>query len=493
MYEIHPIRRYSRRTFLVATGAMSAVTGFQRLLPLHDGGSGWGRASAQTAGQAPELTAAGESVIFTQGQYNPNKAALKLNSHANRHDSILTHNGWQYAAAYVQIGNPEVDPDIRRVAVARRRLPDGEWRRVWLNDYDQVTDDNHNTIALGVCPQDGTLHLSFDHHRSALRYRRSVPGLVTNPDGPSAPPWNESSFGPIQDHLGGEMIDWVTYPRFLTTPSGELLFSYRQGRAQRVHDWHLHTYSGASGSWDHLGVMISGMSVNGTPQQIAYPNPFSYGPDGRLHMTWCWRRQVDPPPSEGEGRLYNHDLMYAFSYNDGRTWRNNDNEVIAETGTDDPIDQASPGIKVWDIPEGHGLINTEGQAVDSVGRVHVVMRDDLAGQTHAEYAHYVRPLNRVWRRIETGIRPRRRAKIVADPATDDMYIMDGALRISGATQGDPHYFGDWQVLYDDDPLRFGGDPQYDRSRVLHDGTLSVYYQDNFARPVRVLDFRFEPS
>jgi hypothetical protein len=33
-----------------------------------------------------------------------------------------------------------------------------------FDDYPQTTDDGHNTVQMGICPADGTVHLAYDHH-----------------------------------------------------------------------------------------------------------------------------------------------------------------------------------------------------------------------------------------------------------------------------------------------------------------------------------------
>lgn len=67
-------------------------------------------------------------------------------------------------------------------------------------------------------------------------------------------------------------------------------------------------------------------------------------------------------------RFKDYDLMYAYSEDRGRTWLNNKGEPFPV-----PPGVASPDLKVVDIPRTHGLMNTHGQAVDSLGRIHAIM------------------------------------------------------------------------------------------------------------------------
>lgn len=69
--------------------------------------------------------------------------------------------------------------------LARRKLPDGAWDTLVFDDYGQTTDDDQNAVRVGntcvraeihmsgneakcpakfgICPGDGTVHLSYDH------------------------------------------------------------------------------------------------------------------------------------------------------------------------------------------------------------------------------------------------------------------------------------------------------------------------------------------
>lgn len=70
--------------------------------------------------------------------------------------------GWRYVPYY--------DAN-RHVCLARRKLRDSSWQFIRFEDYVLNHDDVHNTISVGICPKDGTIHLSFDHHNHPLYYR----------------------------------------------------------------------------------------------------------------------------------------------------------------------------------------------------------------------------------------------------------------------------------------------------------------------------------
>lgn len=85
-----------------------------------------------------------------------------LNGCAYQQDAITTCNGWQYAVFYSSLN--ESNPEPLFLHLARRQLPVGAWETLVFEDYPQTTDDGHNTAQLGVCPGDGSIHLSYDHH-----------------------------------------------------------------------------------------------------------------------------------------------------------------------------------------------------------------------------------------------------------------------------------------------------------------------------------------
>ena len=183
---------------------------------------------------APQVTKISDTVVDPQ--------ALYLNSASFQQDAVITHNGWQYVTYY---------SDDRYVCVARRELPSGAWESVELTDYYFSSTDGHNIISMGICPNDGTIHLSFDHHGSTLHYRVSEPNVTINP---TAITWDASLFGPVRDYLEIEKpVSGLTYPRFWQTPDGDLQMGYRYGGSGNG-DIILVDYDGSTGQWHHTRV-----------------------------------------------------------------------------------------------------------------------------------------------------------------------------------------------------------------------------------------------
>jgi len=99
----------------------------------------------------------------------------RINANSFQQNALTTVNGWQYAGYYTDEINGERTKSCY-VHLARRQLSSdelnkaGEWQTFLFDDYQQSVDDGHNTISIGICKGDGTIHLAFDHHcdREAL-------------------------------------------------------------------------------------------------------------------------------------------------------------------------------------------------------------------------------------------------------------------------------------------------------------------------------------
>jgi BNR repeat-containing family member len=400
-----------------------------------------------------------------------------LNGESFQQDGIVTYKRQQYAAFWNA---------SRHVVLARRTLPSNSWETLEFTDYQNSADDAHNTISLGVCPRDGTLHLSFDHHGNDLRYRKSNEGFL---DAPDASAWATSSFSSVGSALvGGASVAQVTYPRFVTQPGGaKLLFGARIGSSGSG-DEQLWEYDAATHAWTALGRYIDGVTDNIN----AYPHGLSYTRAGtRLHITWCWRETPDANT--------NHDLMYAYSDDNGRTWKNNEDEPVGSSGVT-PMRSSTPGIVVWEIEQNRGLINQEHMAVDSQGRVHVLlshMPDNQANDSNFEssraksqFFDYVRDLTGTWKRVplELPVIANFRGKL-AITASNNVYAILPDLRIAGATVADD--FARFSLLDDTDSGRFFSDPLIDSARLLAEDKLSIFYPQAASPNLYVLDYTLD--
>jgi hypothetical protein len=83
--------------------------------------------------------------------------------------------------------------------------------------------------------------------------------------------WTPALFSPVTDRLtGSSVMTQVTYPRFISTPSGKLLFTYRYGGSGGG-DEILYEYDGTSHAWSLVGQY--------TTRSGSYTGTFSSGTD----------------------------------------------------------------------------------------------------------------------------------------------------------------------------------------------------------------------
>jgi len=447
-----------------------------------------------------QVTKLGDSVVDTEALTIQGGFGQAINGMAFQQDAVVTHRDHQYVAYY----------DAKRhVCLARRKLPAGDWRVVRFEDYAFKSNDAHNTISLGICPKDGTIHLAFDHHGHPLHYRASKKGAATEPGRVA---WEPSLFGPVTSELEKGKPIRITYPRFWLTPDGDLQFCYRRGRSGNG-DRMLVDYSAETGTWNDTRQIDSGAGpfqdhLGGSNSRCSYPNGYNYGPKGKLHATWVWRES-----SQGA----NHDLIYVYSEDRGKTWRNNRGDALTK-----PPGVGSPAVKVVDISRAYGLMNTHGQAVDSQGRIHVVMWHctdrslEAAGSKPGQlrwgppearrYHHYWRDADAVWHDVELPQTAGNRPKLFMDKA-DNAYLvyndswsrgissLDGNLIIAAATASSR--WKDWKIIHTEKGP-FAGEMLGDPYRWKSEGVLSIMVQESPNKAheptaLRILDFSLKGS
>ncbi|UMB54147.1 BNR repeat-containing protein [Lutibacter sp. A64] len=356
-----------------------------------------------------------ESALNFDGKYSS-----AINGRTFQKDALISHKGYQYVVYY----NSE-----RRVCISRRSLPNGEWKTIRFMDYHFKSSDSHNAISMGICPNDGTIHVAFDHHVDTLHYRVSIKGLANNP---KTMKWDASSFGPILPELEKGKPFKLTYPKFWQTPEGNLQFNYRvrgSGNGDRM----LVDYNAAIGKWENTrqidsaeGIFKDALGVSDS--RCSYPNGYDYDNEGTLHATWVWREN-----SQGA----NHDLVYVYSKDKGNTWKNNVGKSLKE------IPQVnSEGIVVAPIRRELGLMNDHGQAIDSKNRIHVVMyhstektikdSGSVLGASRwgpgeaRRYHHYWRDVNGQWQHFEMDLKVGNRPKVFVDNQDNLIMIYAGS-------------------------------------------------------------------
>lgn len=406
------------------------------------------------------------------------KFSTAVNGRSHQQTPLTTYRGYQYATYF---------DAQRRVCIGRRKLPSQSWEVIHFNDHRFETNDAHNTAVLGICDTDGTIHMAFDHHATPLNYRVSKRGAAHNPESAQ---WNADLFGPVTHSLGSiETTPRVTYPRFFPAPNGNLMLYYRSVTSGNG-DGMLEEYDGKKHDWTPgLGKVIARdigtFTANGktSSQRCPYMNSLSYA-GNRLHASWVWRDRFTKTNPRNQ-----HDLCYAYSDDDGRTWMNSSGKLIGKTGKDF-IHLDSPGVVVASIPVGSGLTNQNTHFAYPDGGIHVVVRQWSKENVGRRYFHYWRRNDGHWGQEMlpfTGSRPKlvatkNRTLVLA--YADEVENGKEELRIAlGQPIAD---FTKWEWTRAELPNRrlIAGEALLDLERWQQEQVLSIYYQETPSKIIR---------
>jgi len=253
-------------------------------------------------------------------------AGSSVNVVANARQPVFTHGRTQFAAFY--------DGD-RFMVLARRSIDAGAWERR-RTAYQGNAVDAHNSISL-VVDGAGILHVAWDHHGNRLNYARGTePGSI--------------ELGPKQP-MTGELEGRVTYPQFHRLPGGDLLFLYRDGASGRG-TLVLTRYAVATGRWSTVHTNL----IDGEGERSPYWD-MTIDRRGALHLAWIWRESPDVAT--------NHDICYAKSDDEGRTWSSSGGSRLAV-----PISVRTAEYAAR-IPQQSNLMNSPAIAADEAGRPYV--------------------------------------------------------------------------------------------------------------------------
>jgi hypothetical protein len=312
-----------------------------------------------------------ETIVEAMGRFDPTITSVHdlgyawagntINTAIFRHHGILTHDGIQTTAFYV---------NQRTLRFVQRSLSTEE-----LECFDLYGEyklgDAHNGISIGV-DRSGYLHVCYDHHATRLRYRRSLrPNSIAG--------WTDEL------PMTGKAEDKVTYPTFIVPRQDfPLTLLYRDG----IHDRgsaRMKTYDEASRSWaDRPVPILSGAEMRPWTSN-AYWNHPSIGRDGSLHLSFVWRTAT----IGDEQRVNNVSVCYARSFDNGISW-----ETSRGRPLEVPITQVNAEV-VHPVSPGSNLMNQCSMAVDKDNRPHIVFYvDDKAG---VPQYHYLRLVDGGWR------------------------------------------------------------------------------------------------
>ncbi|MBN2217319.1 MAG: BNR-4 repeat-containing protein [Pirellulales bacterium] len=284
-------------------------------------------------------------------------AASKVNATSFKQQSLTTVEApggqrYQYVSYY--------DADEKLVVGRRKETAAGwsDWhlRRTDFEAYN--VDDSHDVSSIGV-DGDGYVHISWGMHNNTMLYSRTTTSTFN--DDPFV------LFGDVGSPHGGigyEMphTSGVTYPLFYNIPgNGDLLFSYRTGSSGNG-DMQLVRWDNAANAWNavHAGTgsnppLIDGDYFGDTLVSVnAYTNYAAFDAEGNWRLTWTWRTGSDSPTPFGDYQS-NHNIMYAWSPNQGVDWYCQDGTRYSRSGIH-AIDESN-ATPVVILPEGSSLIN----------------------------------------------------------------------------------------------------------------------------------------
>ena len=437
-----------------------------------------------------------------------------INGEAFQGQALTSFGGFQYAIYWA---TDAATAPAAHVAVARRTLPDGPWRAIDLVDSPFKNGvakgkagepfDAHNTCSIGICPNDGTIHIAYDHHNHPLRYRVTAPGAAT------AARWDASVFETERTTLvPGVPVKQVCYPYFERTPSGDMQMFVRRGGSGDG-SWWVWNYDGKAHAWTDGWQYDDGTAgayygyETPSPVRSSYPNAWTYGPDGKLHSAFVWRESGHSPGA------VNHDINYIYSEDRGQTWKNNAGEVVGDHAKRQLVGLWSPGIVAIPTTAYESLMNTQAQAVDSAGRIHLLMyhldpakkvptTQPKAWQLNqCSYFHHWRDDDGTWRSaalpMPVGTRPQlafdkadNAYAVFANGPSQGIYGADRSLVVVTAAAATK--WSEWRVLATV-VGPFHTEPLIDIERMRSEGVLSVVMQESPKRDLeptrlRVIDF-----
>ena len=190
-------------------------------------------------------------------------------------------------------------------------------------DLSGLKGDSHNSIAIGLCAKDGTIHLVYDLHAYAkallpdryFNYRCSKKNMLDVPD-------EEFVLENFNDHqltmnsqIAANKFEKQTYPLFLETDDGRLVYVYREGSSGQGND-NMLQYDGTKWSNSFLKFNNGKQSVDANKYSI-------YGTMRYMEGKFCYGFHVRFLRRDKQYAYYNEGMHYVESVNPfttGNTW-----------------------------------------------------------------------------------------------------------------------------------------------------------------------------
>lgn len=380
---------------------------------------------------------------------------------------------------------PEAD---RHVMLSRYNKKTGalvsielEHRHTGFNGVPHIG-ESHNTIAVGICPLDGTVHLLYDMHAYGpsrpedgrladdyFRYQVSVKDAATVSD----EAFSRELFGDKRLYLKkGEDYTYLTYPFFHTNEKDELFVRIRRG-GHNNGKYMLAKYDGESWSdfWDFnvLDAQTRGFAHNwGLYGDLKFEN-------GKLRAGFETRLAI-----EDDKYKYNNGFHYAYSNDpEGRgQWYTHEDKPVSL-----PIIDPTP-LKFYE--SGDVFPDAEPNSLFiSQGPDWTVTADDSI--------HFVNDI--VYKGEKTNLHAYKKAgdsefKTSTEFPGGQLYSIGSIVYLIGLDGGYPYIYtapggtNDWQLIY-----QAKDGPQFLHGNVVIKGGLLFYFlmevSEGSARPLHL--------
>jgi hypothetical protein len=329
---------------------------------------------------------------FSTDLDNTTDTAVTIDSDAHWWNNAepITSGAYQYFAYW------GADPSQNHapLKVTRRQLSNNSLQTFDFSGLYELGDSNdgHNTVHMGISETDGRIHIAWTKHNDPLNYVYSSAGCLSQATFTNCT-WTHTGTQADAAHESSKL----TYPLFFTKPDGTLFMTYRFGSSE-AGDQYLNKYNN-NGTWTAVGRIMHGYDQDGSgtnytdggsydPDGAGGVDPsssrgpyiwgFRFDPTGRLHAMWNWREKKTgtAPGNIFGGTWSQHGAYYAYSDDDGVTWKNDAGSTVA-TAASDPIKVTDSGLEVkiggnTSLPYGTHFAGYD-MALDSRNQPHAVL------------------------------------------------------------------------------------------------------------------------
>jgi hypothetical protein len=438
-------------------------------------------------------------------------AGVEINATAFKNQSLVTVGDYQFTSFYT--GSSSANDEL---VIGRRNLvaSPNVWSLVHTGFQSFNINDSHNVSSIGV-DGDGFLHVSWGMHNHPMQYARSTTTVVN--DDPIAMTGVLANQFPLQS--GGDF----TYPEFYNIPdSGDLLFAYRTGVSGNG-EYQLARWDDATNVWNAVHAARNSTDASAVQPWMdndfggdsnvdanAYFNGLQYDSTGRLHVTWTWRAGTNL--TGFNDYQSNHNIMYAYSDNDGVDWRLQNGTLLQRDPTGAPpithdIDEAN-AMPVINLPHGSSLINQASSAIGPDDHLYTATwyAPNAAGGNHTRQYMLLEFDGTTWEQHQVGARATENSNSRVPESSLATFRMSRPIVLTDSEnrvfvvysdyQRDPAAVSlsqkknfvtiaysesaerdDWQVIDLATEEDVGlWEPKYDLTRWERDGILSMLYQ-----------------